>query len=95
MAQHIPIKNAKQKIFKKIESAIKRDFENSYPCLKTSFKYNFDETLSVLYRENKNEEVYSCNRYIGKGFVWGDTRGDFEIHFDKETRKVNEIYLVA
>lgn len=95
MAQHIPIKSFKQKIFKRIENAIKNDFEKPIHYLKTSFRYNFDKDLSDFYRENENEEVYFCERYIGKGFVWNATRGAFEIHFNKINRKINGIYLVA
>lgn len=95
MAQHISIKSLKQKVFRKIEKAIKKDFEKLYPCLKTSFKYNFDTKLSDFYKANNKEEVYLCSRYIGKGFIFGSERGDFEIHFDRTKKKINNIYLVA
>jgi hypothetical protein len=46
-------------------------------------------------RNNINEEVWICDRYVGPGFVWNSNRAAFEIHFDKAKRKVTEIYLVA
>jgi len=95
MAQHIPIKELKQKVFKKIEETIKKDFERPYTYLKTSFRYNFDIGLSDFYKANNDEEVYLCERYIGKGFIYGSKRGGFEIHFDKVKKKINNIYLVA
>jgi len=91
MAQHIPIEKFRQKVFKKIENAIKKDFTNPY--IKGSLKYEFDRDR--FYSENENDEVYHTERYIGEGFVWGDTRGSFEVHFDKVKKKVTEIYLVA
>ncbi len=82
MAQHIPIKAFKQKAFRKIEEAIIRDFQGYF---KTSMKY---------WREN-DEDIYYTTRHIGKGFVYGSTRGDFEIHYDSERQVIKEIYLVA
>jgi len=93
MAQHIPINQFKQKVFKKIEKAIIKDFKNPY--IKGSLKYAFNKDDSDFYKENDNEEVYFAERYIGKGFIWGTPTGSFEIHFDKAKRKVTAIYLVA
>lgn len=92
VAQHIPIKALKQKVFQRIEKAIKKDFTSPY--IKGSLKYQFE------YTENDNTGKYNCdvfgaNRYIGKGFVWGTERGYFEIHFNKIKRQIEEIYFVA
>lgn len=93
MAQHIPINQFKQKVFKKIEKAIIKDFKNPY--IKGSLKYAFNKENSDFYKENDNEEVYFAERYIGKGYIYGSARGSFEIHFDKVKKKINNIYLVA
>jgi len=93
MAQHIPIESFKQKIFKKIKERITKDIKGSHP--RGSLKYDWDDETSIFYRENENEEVCLCMRYIGRGFVLGDNRGIFEIHFDKNTREIKQIYLVA
>ena len=94
MAQHIPIKCFKQKVFRRIEENIKKFFNNSNGA-HCSFKYEWDKTISNHHKQNDNDEVYLCTRYIGKGFVHGDTRGSFEIHFDRVKKEVTEIYLVA
>lgn len=93
MAQHIPINQFKQKVFKKIEKSIVKDFKNPY--IKGSLKYSYDKKLSEFYKENDNEEVYFTDRYIGKGYIYGSTRGSFEINFNKVRKKINIIYLVA
>jgi len=93
MAQHIPINQFKQKVFKKIEKAIIKDFKNPY--IKGSLKYAFNKEDSDFYKDNDNEEVYFAERYIGKGFIWGTSTGSFEIHFNKAKRKIAAIYLVA
>ncbi len=93
MAQHIPIQKLPQKRFRKIEEGIRKDFKKGY--VKGSLKYRWDKELSDFYKENENEEVYLCDRYIGKGIVYGSERGSFEIHYNKEESVVNNIYLVA
>ena len=93
MAQHIPIKQFKQRVFKNIENSIIKDFKNHR--IKCSLKYSFDKEISRFYKENDNEEVYFTERYIGEGHIYGSTRGSFEIHFDKVKKKINIIYLVA
>jgi len=93
LAQHIPINLLKQKVFKKIEKAIIKDFKNPY--IKGSLKYAFNKENSDFYKENDNEEVYFAERYIGKGYIYGSASGSFEIHFDKVKKKINIIYLVA
>lgn len=98
MAQHIPINQLTSKVFLKIEKAIRKDFQNPY--IKGSLKY---EWLGHLlrpdqykdYQESPTDEVYLTNRYIGKGIVYGDTHGSFEIHFDRSKREFINIYLVA
>ncbi|MBW2968802.1 hypothetical protein KY314_01655 [Candidatus Woesearchaeota archaeon] len=95
MAQHIDISKMPQKVFEKIRKAIKKDFERPRHFLKGSLRYNFEKDLSDFHKSNRNEEVYFCSRYIGKGFIYNSKRGNFEIHFDKVKRKINKIYLVA
>jgi hypothetical protein len=90
MAQHVNIENLRQKVFKRILEGIKKDFQsNKYLG---SLKYQKEH--SNFYSENENDEVFFANRYIGKGIVYGSSRGDFEIHHNKETRETI-IYLVA
>ena len=88
MAQHIPTRNFSQQVIRNIENGIRKDVKRGY--LSTSMKY---ETLPSDYYNNEDNAVYVTNRYVGKGFVYGSNRADFEIHcFGKE---VNAIYLVA
>ena len=93
MAQHIPIESFTQKRFKTIKAGILKAFKNPY--MHTSMKYIYEKSLSDFYAEHENDEVYLTEYYIGKGFVYGDTRGAFEIHFNKKTRKIEHIYFVA
>ena len=93
MAQHISIKAFPQKVFKRILASIVKDFERQAP--RGSLKYDFRNYYSHIYKEHEGEEVCFTNRYIGNGFVYGSQRGEFEIHFDKKTNKINQIYLVA
>jgi len=98
MAQHIPISELTQKVFKNIEQSIKKDFLNPY--IKGSLKYEFLERIVgkqniADYKINENDDVYTANRRIGKGFVFGTDRGDFEIHFNTKTKQVINIFLVA
>jgi len=99
MAQHIPISCFKQKTFKKIEESIKKDFFGCYlpTC---SMKYELlertiGENAIKDYQENENDKVFLTNRYIGKGIIYGDTRGGFEIHYDTKKKELINIYLVA
>lgn len=97
MAQHIPINKFKQKKFKAIEQAIKKAFNGSpygIPFL-TSMKYIYDSAISDHLKANDDELVYMTQYHIGKGFVFGTETGDFEIHFNKITKLISNIYLVA
>jgi len=93
MAQHIPIESFKQKRFKTIKKGILKAFKNPY--MKTSMKYIYDPYLQKTHRIDSDDEVYITEYYIGKGFIHGSDRGSFEIHFNKKTKKVTNIYLVA
>ena len=98
MAQHVPIEFLTNKIFRSIEEGIKKDFNLNR--FSTSLKYTklvdlIGEGAIKDYRENPNDEVYTTNRYIGKGVVWGTSRGYFEIHYDKVKKEIINIYLVA
>jgi hypothetical protein len=92
MAQHIPIQNFSQKIFRDIERSINKDFEKGWKMLRTSMKYIYDDGDNYGL---PNEEVFFTTRHIGKGFIYGHDRGDFEIHIDRDTNKIINIYLVA
>jgi hypothetical protein len=92
MAQHIPIRFLKQKIFRKIEDSIKRDFE-VLRNFSGSLKYERDS--SGFHRAHENQEVYFTQRYIGYDKVCGTDKGDFEIHYNWVTKKVEELFLVA
>lgn len=94
MAQHIPTTAFKQKRFRAIEKGIINDFKGF--GVRGSLKYDtFDQRISDHNAEHELQEVYFCERSIPKGIVWGTNRGNLQIHFNKITRKVEQIYLVA
>lgn len=87
MAQHIPIKQFRQKMFRTIEASIHREVKRG---IRGSLKY---ELMPPEYNNAEDDAVYLTSRHVGKGFIWGSDRADFEVHlFGKE---VNVIYLVA
>ena len=88
MAQHIPIEDLRREIFQRIASQIRKDF-NGYGA-KSRLKYSFNEGVSSFYQKHLQDEVYFCERGIGR-----NSRGLFEIHFNKESRQVEQIYFVA
>lgn len=93
MAQHIPTKNFEQKRFRDIEHGIRYAFDRSRGLLKTSFRFNFlGEQEGAL---QSKHEVYTTEMAIPKGIVAGSERGLFEIHYNKNSREIIEIYLVA
>ena len=100
MAQHIEIRDQKapailQKIGRSIEKEVARGLS------KTSMKWQYlgDEAKGwhnsngsrVDPEEYRN--VWTTSRYIGKGIVYGDTRGGFEVHV--KGKQAEHIYLVA
>ena len=98
MAQHIPTTAFKQKIFRKIEEGIKKDCKNMYltgslmyEWLKRRLRTQDYEAIKI----DQNDEVFEAIRYIGKGFVWGDTKGYFEVHVNRILGLPTVIYLVA
>ena len=91
MAQHIPLRSYRQKNMRKIHDNILKDFKNMI-MVKGSLKY---ERANEMYEEHKYDEVYLTNRYIGKGFIYFNTYGSFEIHYNSKIRSVAEIYMVA
>lgn len=98
MAQHVPIQQFTQKSFQKIHKSIEKDFARSMPT--GSLKYEW--LRRVLrdsdykdYQINENDEIFTTDRHIGKGFIYGSDRGCFEVHYDKKLKKILEIYLVA
>lgn len=93
MAQHIPIESFTQQRFEEIKKGIENAFTKSRGMMKTSNKYIFNENLTAIYKNGC--DVYLTNYHIGKGFVWGTETGGFEIHFDREFKKIRDIFLVA
>jgi len=93
MAQHIPIQNFKQKQFRIIEKAILKAM--AYRYIKGSLKYIYDEDISKYSRLDESDEVFHTTRNIGPGFIWGTNTATFEIHKNKITNKVTNIFLVA
>lgn len=88
MAQHVPTRSFPQKVFRGIEQSIRKEVARGY--LRGSLKY---ERLPDSYRNLEDSDVFATTRYIGKGFVYGDERGYFEVHING--KEVNTIYLVA
>ena len=81
MAQHIEIRNERApKILQKIGASIEKEVAKGL-CL-TSLKW-----------EHLFDDMWHTDRYIGKGIVWGATRGYFEVHVEGKVAK--HIYLVA
>lgn len=91
MAGHLPIQLLKQKRFRDIEQSIITNFKNPY--IAGSLKYELLDYEEA--KEVKTDKIYLTNRYVGKGFVWGDTRATFEIHYDTINKKIRYIYFVA
>jgi hypothetical protein len=82
MAQHIEIRNPKApKILQEIGANIEKQVKYLTPNT-TSFKWEYI-----------GDDTYLTSRYIGKGIVFGDTRGTFEVSV--LNGKAKHIYLVA
>lgn len=95
MAQHYSLFTDTQNLpraLAKVKQSILKDFQRPIYTINSSLKY---EKLNEIYKEAATEQVYGTQRYIGKGIVCNDTHGYFEIHFEPDTRVVNQIYLVA
>ena len=92
MAQHMTINHFKQKRFRDIELSIRRDFKRADYTIQGSLKYSYrgDET-----NELGEFQIWTCIRTIPKGIVWHTNKGEFEIHFDRERKRIFDIYLVA
>lgn len=88
MAQHYQTKNFTQKKFREIENGIQSDFERSRGLMKTSMRYDYINT-------HNNVDIYLTTRTIPNGLVVGTNRGTFEVHYNKETKQITHIYLVA
>ena len=101
MAQHTPISALSQKVFRKIETSIKKDCDGSKQGPTGSLKYEWarrilnDWDYRLHAQLNERDEVFTTNRFIGKGVIWGSTHGDFEVHYDTVLKRVTNIYLVA
>lgn len=93
MAQHIPIGEFSEKGIRKIEEVIRNDFRRSYG-MKTSMKYMYDERVSKHARLHEDDEVYTIEKNVGQRLVCGG-RAIFEIHQNRLTKVVEQIYLVA
>lgn len=87
MAQHIEIRKLPQKIFQRIAKGIELDAKSPY--IGGSLKYEKNNSYGTLYPYR----VYNTTRYIGKGFVYGNTRGFFEVHIARG--RAVHIFLVA
>lgn len=88
MAQHYPIESFKQKRFKVIANGIEYAFKKSRGLMNTSMSYEYTG-------EQEGNEVYLVRRKIPSGIVYGMDIGIFEVHYNRESRKVVVIYLVA
>jgi hypothetical protein len=56
--------------------------------MKTSFRFEF-------IGEQGGNEVYTTEMKIPESVVAGSDKGLFEVHYNKNSRKIVEIYLVA
>jgi hypothetical protein len=81
MAQHIEIRHEHAPaILKKIGASIEKEVARGLSKCSMKWEYVGDNT-------------WLTNRYIGKGIVYGDTRGTFEVSV--EGKVARNIYLVA
>jgi hypothetical protein len=87
MAQHIPIQQFKQKRFRDIEKGIISTFKKTKGLLKTSTVYNFLET-------KEDTDIYYTTRRVPESIVYGGVV-EIEIHYNKLTKNITSIYLVA
>lgn len=88
MAQHIEVRNkVMPKILQNIGASIEREVQKGLS--KTSMRWEYRGFTNA----NDLNEVWFTNRYIGKGIVYGDKRGLFEVHVNGNIAE--HIYLVA
>jgi hypothetical protein len=87
MAQHIPISAFKQKAFRRIEAGIRKWFQGLVYLRTSNFWTYIDD--------QEGNEVYIHDYYVGKGFVWGDTRACFEVHYNRREKNIKHIFMVA
>lgn len=83
MAQHMEVRNSSLKVLQKIGASIEKEVAKGLSH--TSMKWQRHEYGGRVWWET--------SRYIGKGIVYGDTRGLFEVWVEGKVAK--HIYLVA
>ena len=100
MAQHIEIRDSKApKILQMIGASIEKQVARGLSEGSFKWRYLGNEAKKWFNSDGtpvdtkEYEGVWLTNRYIGKGIVYGDTRGDFEVH--TEGKKTKAVYLVA
>lgn len=90
MAQHIEIRNSKApKILQKIGVSLEKEARGLRETT-TSMRW---ENMKRLTGREEDKNIFITSRYIGKGIVFGQTRGSFEVHINNG--KAEHIYLVA
>ena len=92
MAKHISILN-RNKRCKKIETSIRNAFNKGLNFVRGSFKF---EPLDDMYKEHPDDVVFTTIRAIPYDrWVYKSDRGCFEVHYNRKTKEVTQIYLVA
>ena len=91
MAQHFDLKgNTKApKILQKIALSIEKEKGKLHPNT-TAMKW---EWLYRITGREQDKNIFTTYRYIGKGIVYGDQFGCFEVY--KKGNEIEHIYLVA
>ena len=100
MAQHMEVRNVKApKILQKIGASIEKEVARGLSKTSMKWRYLGDEAKNwynangSLFNADEYKNIWETTRYIGKGIVFGDTRGTFEVHV--KGRIAEHIYLVA
>ena len=88
MAQHMEVRNPKaSKVLQRIGASIEKTAKAG-GISRGSLKW---ELLGL--DPYTGCHVWQTSRYIGKGIVWGDTKGTFEVYV--KGRYVQHVFLVA
>lgn len=86
MAQHISIRNLKQKELQKIYESICKNFEKGLFAIQSSLK--FQEIFDENFKKSENDKVFATWRNLK------NEKETFEVHFDSIKNEIIEIYLI-
>lgn len=94
MAQHIDTQEIESGHLRRAERSIVKDFnDKGLVFVRGSLKY---EELDGAYKEDEHDVVFHREVKVPYDlFVYKSDRVSLEIHFNKKTKKVTKIYMVA